>query len=189
MAGAKEKVKRRLIRRGGETEFSAGIQWRCYGLVAVFGEQQPSASQEEVCILRNNLQVIAAALSASMAITPAWAAGHGGGAGGSGHGATASAAAMPARQSGTPVGASVRSAARANSQGSLHVNANAISHVQNSARQANASSVLGSGGATSTTTSASTSPSVTGTRTQTAAGTKAKVKGAKSKAGASIPQQ
>ncbi len=86
-------------------------------------------------------------------ISPAWAAGHG--AGGSGHGATVSAAAHSAHTSGSPVGPSVRSVARSNSQGPSHASANAISHVQNSPGKANTNSVLGNGG-TSTSTQATT---------------------------------
>ena len=83
--------------------------------------------------------------------SPLWAAGHGGG--GSGHGAAVSAAAHSAHMSGSPVGTSVRSVARSQSQGPSHASANAISHVQNSPGKANSNSVLGNGG---TTTSAST---------------------------------
>ncbi len=86
-------------------------------------------------------------------ISPAWSAGHG--AGGSGHGATVSAAAHSAHTSGSPVGPSVRSVARSNSQGPSHASANAISHVQNSPGKANTNSVLGNGG-TSTSAQAST---------------------------------
>jgi hypothetical protein len=88
-------------------------------------------------------------------ISPAWAAGHG--AGGSGHGATVSAAAHSAHMSSSPVGPSVRSVARSNSQGPSHASANAISHVQNSPGKANMNSVLGNGGtSTSTSTQATT---------------------------------
>ena len=94
---------------------------------------------------------------AALLISPAaWAAGHGGaghGGGGSGHGATVAAAAHAAHQSGSPVGTSVRSVARANSQGPSHASANAISHVQNSPGKANMNSVLGNGGTTTTATS------------------------------------
>jgi hypothetical protein len=114
-------------------------------------------TSKEVSIMRKNSFHIIAAFAACVAITPAWAAGHG--AGGSGHGATVSAAAMAARQGDQPVGASVRTVARSNSQGALHANANAISHVQGSKGQANANSVLGSGGAATTT---STSLKTTG---------------------------
>ena len=88
---------------------------------------------------------------------PAWAA-HGGG--GSGHGAAVSAAAHSAHMGGTPVGPSVRSVARSNSQGPTHASANAISHVQNSPGRANSNSVLGNADA-STSTMASTSTQMT----------------------------
>lgn len=79
---------------------------------------------------------------------PAWAA-HGGG--GSGHGAAVSAAAHSAHMGGTPVGPSVRSVARSNSQGPTHASANAISHVQNSPGRANSNSVLGNADASAST--------------------------------------
>jgi hypothetical protein len=101
-------------------------------------------------------------------ISPAWAASHG--AGGSGHGATVSAAAHSAHSSGSPVGPSVRSVARSNSQGPSHASANAISHVQNSPGKANMNSVLGNGG-----TSTSTSTQVT--RTASTKSNKGKHKG------------
>ena len=136
--------------------------------------------------MRKNIFPIVAAALVSAAITPAWAAGPG--AGGS-HGATVSAAAMSARQGGQPVGMSVRTAARVNSQGPLRANASAISHVQNSTGQANANSVLGNGAATSTTgsTMSSRTPAA---QTLTTAGAKArgKGKGAKSRSGATVPQ-
>jgi hypothetical protein len=101
-------------------------------------------------MLRILFGIIAVAL-----VSPIWAAGHG--AGGSGHGATVSAAAHSAHSSGSPVGPSVRSVARANSQGPSHASANAISHVQNSPGKANMNSVLGNGGtSTSTPTQATT---------------------------------
>jgi hypothetical protein len=99
-------------------------------------------------------------------ISPAWAAGHG--AGGSGHGATVSAAAHSAHSSGSPVGPSVRSVARSNSQGPSHASANAISHVQNSPGKANMNSVLGNGG---------TSTSTQATRTASTKSNKGKHKG------------
>lgn len=71
---------------------------------------------------------------------PAWAA-HGGG--GMNHGSDVSQAAHAARMSGSPVGPSVRSVARSNSQGPAHASANAISHVQNSPGKAASNSVLG----------------------------------------------
>jgi hypothetical protein len=103
--------------------------------------------------------IIAAAL-----ISPAWAAGHG--AGGSGHGATVSAAAHSAHMNASPVGPSVRSVARAQSQGPAHASANAISHVQNSPGKANMNSVLGNGGSATTTTSTSTQMTTAATSTK-----------------------
>jgi hypothetical protein len=85
---------------------------------------------------------------AATLVFPAWAARGGGG---SGHGATVSAAAHSAHTSGSPVGPSVRSVARSNSQGPSHASANAISHVQNSPGRANSNSVLGNGGTTTST--------------------------------------
>jgi hypothetical protein len=94
---------------------------------------------------------------------------------------------MSARQGGQPIGMSVRTAARVNSQGPLHANASAISHVQNSTGQANANSVLGSGGTTSTT--GSTTPTgTTARRTLASAGVKAKGKNDKSSSGTTVPQ-
>jgi hypothetical protein len=122
------------------------------------------------------------AIIATALVTPVWAAGHGAGAGGmhagmaggSGHGATVSAAAHAARQGGMPVGTSVRAVARANSQGPVHANANAIAHVQNSKGRANLNSVLGTGGTTSTSTQAGTTMplSATSTSTKVSASTK-----------------
>ena len=100
--------------------------------------------------------ILIGAVAATLAF-PAWAA-HGGG--GSGHGATVSAAAHSAHMGGTPVGPSVRSVARSNSQGPTHASANAISHVQNSPGRANSNSVLGNADA-STSTMASTSTQMT----------------------------
>jgi len=77
----------------------------------------------------------------AIAVTfPAWAA-HGGG--GMNHGSDVSQAAHAARMSGSPVGPSVRSVARSNSQGPVHASPNAISHVQNSPGRAASNSVLG----------------------------------------------
>jgi len=95
---------------------------------------------------------------AATLVFPAWAARGGGG---SGHGATVSAAAHSAHMSGSPVGPSVRSVARSNSQGPSHASANAISHVQNSPGRANSNSVLGNGGAA---TSSSDFTQMTGAR-------------------------
>ena len=106
--------------------------------------------------------LIASAVALAALTVPAFAAGRGnaGGAratgaqtasmaqaGGMGHGLGTSVrqAAMTARQAGTPVGSSVRAAARVNAQGPVNANANAITHVQNSTGQANANSVLGTG--------------------------------------------
>ena len=91
--------------------------------------------------------ILLGAVAAALAF-PAWAARGGGG---SGHGATVSAAAHSAHGSGSPVGPSVRSVARSNSQGPSHASANAISHVQNSPGRANSNSVLGNGGDTMST--------------------------------------
>jgi len=96
------------------------------------------------------------AIIAAAVVVPAWAARGGGG---SGHGSSVSAAAHSAHQAGSPPGASVRTTARANSQGPSHASANAISHVQNSPGKANANSVLGDGGTVSTTNSARMSAS------------------------------
>jgi len=93
--------------------------------------------------------ILLGAVAATL-VFPAWAARGGGG---SGHGATVSAAAHSAHGSGSPVGPSVRSVARSNSQGPSHASANAISHVQNSPGKANSSSVLGNGGDTTSTSS------------------------------------
>lgn len=81
--------------------------------------------------------------------------GHAAAAGGMGIGASVRQAALDARMNGQAVGPAVRGAARVNAQGAEYANANAISHVQGSAGQANANSVLGSGttGGTATTTS------------------------------------
>jgi hypothetical protein len=89
---------------------------------------------------------------AATLVFPAWAARGGGG---SGHGATVSAAAHSAHMSGSPVGPSVRSVARSNSQGPSHASANAISHVQNSPGKANSNSVLGNGDTSTSTQMAS----------------------------------
>ena len=82
--------------------------------------------------------------------TPLWAAGHGSGhsAGTMNHGATVSQAARMSS------GSSVRDTARANSQGPIHANANALQHVQNSPGQASVNSVLGTGSASATTSAA-----------------------------------
>ncbi len=113
---------------------------------------------------------------AAVLVVPAWAARGGGG---SGHGATVSAAAHSAHMSGSPVGPSVRSVARSNSQGPSHASANAISHVQNSPGRANSNSVLGNGGETTSTSSTSsemTSGRGHGKSTKTAKSGKAKGK-------------
>ncbi|HET7063146.1 MAG TPA: hypothetical protein VFI49_02650 [Rudaea sp.] len=111
-------------------------------------------------------------------ITPAWAAGHG--AGGSGHGAAVSAAAQGARMGSSPVGPAVRDVARSQSQGAVHANANAISHVQNSNGMANTNSVLGNGGTTTTTTTSAqtttAAPAQTSTRVSTKSGKASKGK-------------
>ena len=91
--------------------------------------------------------ILLGAVAATL-VFPAWAARGGGG---SGHGASVSAAAHSAHASGSPVGPSVRSTARSNSQGPSHASANAISHVQNSPGRANSNSVLGNGGDTMST--------------------------------------
>ena len=120
------------------------------------------------------LGVVAATL-----VFPAWAARGGGG---SGHGATVSAAGHSAHMSGSPVGPSVRSVARSNSQGPSHASANAISHVQNSPGKANSNSVLGNGGtSTSTDGMASTSTQMTSGRGQGKAAKTAKSGKAKGK--------
>ena len=116
---------------------------------------------------------------AATLLSPAWAARGGGG---SGHGATVSAAAHSAHMSGSPVGPSVRSVARSNSQGPSHASANAISHVQNSPGRANSNSVLGNGDtSTSTDEMASTSTRMTNGRGQGAATKTAKSGKAKGK--------
>ena len=86
------------------------------------------------------------------------------GAGTMSHGADVSAAAHTARLNGDPVGQSVRSVARSNSQGPAHASTNAISHVQNSPGRAASNSVLG--GSTPTTT-AITKSKVKGTKGKT----------------------
>jgi hypothetical protein len=126
--------------------------------------------------MRNiSINIIAAALIVSASIGPAWAARGGGG---SGHGPTVSAAAHMAHQSGQPVGASVRTVARSNSQGPSHASANAISHVQNSPGKANANSVLGTGkGGTAAGTGASASVRGTSASTSTSTTTQARLMG------------
>jgi hypothetical protein len=86
------------------------------------------------------MRTILVSAIAIAATFPAWAA-HGGG--GMNHGADVSQAAHAARMSGSPVGPSVRSVARSNSQGPAHASQNAISHVQNSPGNAANNSVLG----------------------------------------------
>jgi len=109
------------------------------------------------------------AFIAAVLISPAaWAAPHGGG--GSGHGHSVSAAAHSAHQGGMPAGPSVRSVARANSQGPTHASANAISHVQNSPGKANSNSVLGNGGTTTTTTTSTQALATTSTKSAKAKG-------------------
>ena len=119
--------------------------------------------------------ILFGAVAAALAF-PAWAARGGGG---SGHGATVSAAAHSAHANGSPVGSSVRSVARSNSQGPSHASANAISHVQNSPGRANSNSVLGNGGdmtSASATSSEMTTGRGHGKSTKTAKSGKAKGK-------------
>src|SRR5689334_20719437 len=86
------------------------------------------------------MRVVLVSAIAIAATSPAWAA-HGGG--GMNHGSDVSQAAHAARMSGSPVGPSVRSVARSNSQGPMHASSNAISHVQNSPGNAASNSVVG----------------------------------------------
>jgi len=116
-----------------------------------------------------------ASIAAALISPAAWAAPHGGG--GSGHGASVSAAAHSAHQGGMPAGPSVRSVARANSQGPTHASANAISHVQNSPGKANSNSVLGNGATGTSGTGSSASVSTSGqARVTTQSGKSKKVK-------------